>query len=335
MISNQKMLFVCGAPRSGTTAMQALLTADTRIVMGMERYGSYLNGEFGPHLFAKERFFNFESDPRDLNRSRTYYKDVAEPHFDAATYIGDKIPLLYLEFDLVTKVYPDAKFVVLLRNIVDICNSYQNRKNDPQDNWSLDIDDAVSHWNRLLDFIKLHRADPRIKLMIYEDFYTNIDHYEDLYRFLGLTLDDVLKQQYQSLLGKTERLGQRRQTVLSDEQKLSIYKKANFPLYQSILNYEIPSSVSAEPRVKPVVKSRDPMSLDESDLIAAFRIFLGKTDATKAELETFASLNGHQVLSKIFASSEFQSNEFNRELISSWAKQIRDQLIKAKSSGGG
>ncbi len=40
MNSNHKILFVCGAPRSGTTAMHALLTEDPRIVMGMERYGA-------------------------------------------------------------------------------------------------------------------------------------------------------------------------------------------------------------------------------------------------------------------------------------------------------
>jgi len=328
MINRQKPLFVCGAPRSGTTAMQALLTADKRIVLGMERYGAYLNDEFGPQLFSKQRFFDFESDPRDRTRSRPYYEEVAASHFDAAEYIGDKIPLLYLEFDRVTKVYPEAKFVVLLRNIIDICNSYQNRKDDPADNWSLDVNDAVRHWNQLLDFLQLHAADPRIKWVVYEDFFTDIQRYEDVYSFLGLGFEDALRQEYQNILDKTDRRLQRSQTALSDAQKLFIYKNANFSLYQSILNQEMARAVAPKQEVKPVAKSREPMSLDEPDLLAAIRIFMGRVDVTKAEIEQFSSLDGTQVLSKIFSSPEFQENAFNRELIANLAQQIKDQLSK-------
>jgi len=328
MINRQKPLFVCGAPRSGSTAMQALLTADKRIVLGMERYGAYLNNEFGPQLFTKQRFFDFETDPRDWKLSLPYYDEVAASHFDAAEYIGDKIPLLYLEFDRVTKVYPEAKFVVLLRNIIDICNSYQNRKDDPADNWSLDVNDAVRHWNQLLDFLQLHAADPRIKWVVYEDFFTDIQRYEDVYSFLGLGFEDALRQEYQNILDKTDRRLQRSQTALSDAQKLFIYKNANFSLYQSILNQEMARAVAPKQEAKPVAKSQEPLSLDEPDLLAAFRIFMGRVDVTKAEIEQYSSLDGSQVLSKIFSSSEFQENAFNRELIANLAQQIRDQLSK-------
>ena len=311
--------------------MHALLTADKRIVMGMERYGGYLNDEFGPQLFSKERFFDFESDPRDWKKSRPYYEEVAEPCFLKAQYIGDKIPLLYLQFDRVTQAFPESKFIVLLRNIVDICNSYQNRKDDPNDNWSFDVDDAVSHWNQLLEFIKLHAPDPRIKLVIYEDFYTaGIQQYKDLYSFIDLDFDEMLRQEYLNILEKTQRLEQRRKTALSDVQKLSIFKKANFDLYQSILNQEIGVSSAATKEVKPIAKGRDPMSLDETDLRSAFRIFMGRLDVSNKDLDEFSSLNGSQVMAKIFATTEFQDNAFNRELITSLAQQIRDQLTKAK-----
>jgi hypothetical protein len=55
--SSRNLLFVCGTPRSGTTAMQALLAGDDRIALGMERYGSYLGADFNEGLFTKERFF--------------------------------------------------------------------------------------------------------------------------------------------------------------------------------------------------------------------------------------------------------------------------------------
>lgn len=337
MNAQQQMLFVCGAPRSGTTAMQALLTADKRIVMGMERYGSYLNDEFGAQLFTKQRFFDFETDPRDRKRSRPYYEEVAKPNFEAATYIGDKIPLMYLEFDRVTKVFPEAKFVVMLRNILDICNSYQNRKDDPNDDWSLTVDDAVRHWNQLLEFLKSHATDPRVKLVVYEDFYSDIKSYQELYEFLDLSFDEPLNQAYQDILGKTERLEQRRKSALTDLQKIAIFKTANFALYQAILNPAAATSAStAHPSQqdspatsKPALKGREPMALEAPDLLSAYRLLLGRTDISPQESEALAGLNGQQVLAKLFASAEFQANAFNRELITSLAKQIRDQISNA------
>jgi len=183
----------------------------------------------------------------------------------------------------------------------------------------------------LLDFIKLRGSDPRIKLVIYEDFYTaGIQHYKDLYSFLDLDFDDTLSQGYRNILEKTGLWEQRRKTVLSDIQKLLIYKKANFDLYQSILNKGIGISSPVTNEVKPFAKARVPMSLDESDLTSAFRIFMGRVVVSKADVDEFASLDASRVMAKIFASTEFQENVFNRELITSLAKQIRDQLVKAK-----
>ena len=333
MIKNQKMLFVCGAPRSGTTAMHALLTADKRIVMGMERYEGYLNDELGPQLFSKERFFNFESDPRDSKKSLPYYADIAAPCFETSEYIGDKIPLLYQQFGRVIKAFPEAKFVVLLRNIIDICNSYQNLQDDPNHDWSFDVHDAVNHWNQLLEFIKLHGSDPRIKLVVYEDFYTlGIERYKDLYAFLNLELDDVLVQGYRKTLEITQHLEQKRKTVLHDVQKIAIYKKANFELYQSILNKGIASSNPTATEMKTVTNDKNSIALGEADIASAFRIFMGRTHVSKTELDGFASLDGIDLMARIFSSSEFQSNAFNRELITSLAAKIRDQLAKTKPS---
>jgi hypothetical protein len=53
-------------------------------------------------------------------------------------------------------------------------------------------------------------------------------------------------------------------------------------------------------------------------------------NVTKADLDEFSGSDGTQVMGKILASNEFQENAFNRVLITSLAKQIKDQLAKAK-----
>jgi hypothetical protein len=58
---------------------------------------------------------------------------------------------------------------------------------------------------------------------------------------------------------------------------------------------------------------------------------MGRLDVSNKDLDEFSSLDGSQVMAKIFATTEFQDNTFNRELITSLAKQIRDQLAKSKT----
>ena len=329
MNPNQDMLFVCGTPRSGTTAMHALLTEDPRIVMGMERYGGYLNDEFGPQLFTKDRFFDFETDPRDKKSHHPYYGELARTRYDTAIYVGDKIPLIYLCFDQVTRVFPQAKFVVLLRNILDICNSYQNRKENPRDDWALTVTDAVQHWNQLLAFLKKNSADPRIKCILYEEFFADIKCYEDLQLHLGLSFGEAHRRKYQEISSTTERLESHRKSSLTDQQKLEIFRTANLALYQSLLDANSPKPALGMPEAKPDAQSPASMPLDESDVLSAYRIVIGTSEPSFADTQALAGLNGQQALARMFASPDFQANPFNRELITSLAKQIRESLAKS------
>ena len=329
MNTNHKILFVCGAPRSGTTAMHALLTEDPRIVMGMERYGAYLNDEFGPQLFNKDRFFDFETDPRDKKRALPYYGALAKPRYDTATYVGDKIPLIYLCFDQVANIFPQAKFVVLLRNILDICNSYQNRKDNPKDDWALSVADAVQHWNQLLAFLKKNRADPRIKCIIYEEFFSDVKYYEGLHQYLGLSFEEAHQRRHGALVSETDRLEGHRKSSLTDQQKLDIFRTANLALYQSLLDASTSRPNVGTPEAKPAAHRREPMPLDESDVLSAYRIVIGNSEPSLADTQALAGLTGQQALARMFASPDFQANPFNRELITSLAKQIREKLANS------
>src|SRR5205807_10659654 len=59
----KRFLFVCGVPRSGTTALAQLLNYHPRIGIGIERFRSIAIGsrgdEFRLTLYRKERFFKF------------------------------------------------------------------------------------------------------------------------------------------------------------------------------------------------------------------------------------------------------------------------------------
>ena len=323
--SSRNLLFVCGTPRSGTTAMHALLTGDDRIAIGHERYGSYLGPEFNEGLFTRERFFNFVSDPRDANREKASYLEVVGRNFDTATYIGDKIPLLYLAHSRVSAVFPNAKYVVILRNIVDICNSYKTRKENPNDNWTMDIDEAILHWNQLLDFLVAEKNDPQIHVVMYEDFFTEITGYKKLYEFLGFDFDASCEVRYYDLLEKTRRLEDRRTLLLTDAQKLMIFKSANMGLYQTLLLGRETSAprVGAPPmRAKP----KGDATLDRQDVIAAARIFLGDQELPDATIESLIGASGEEALNYFMQSKAFQDNDFNARLVVGMAKEIRTRV---------
>jgi hypothetical protein len=226
------MFFVCGVPRSGTTGLWRLLILDPRIVLGMERHGSRLRREsFHDQLYDKSHFFDFATYPNVARVAATYYETVAKENFDSATFVGDKLPLVYQSYQLVTRVFPSARFVVVLRNIFDICESYQARLDDAEDNWKFTVTDAVAHWNSLLDFLSGRGNEPRVKVIIYEQFLSDARVYRDLYRFLGLSEDEGFAERYAQMQQDAKRLMQRRAALVSDGQKLEVLRTAKFGLY--------------------------------------------------------------------------------------------------------
>ena len=228
----RNMLFVCGAPRSGTTGLWRLLVQDPRIVLGMERHGSRLRPEaFRTDLYEKSGFFDFETYPNLARLADSYYANEAKQRFDSAVYVGDKLPLLYKVYDFVSAVFPSAKTVILLRNIFDICESYQARLEDAADNWKFSAMDAVDHWNSLLVFLARRRKDPRVKVLVYEQFLSDINTYRDLYDFLGLSVDEGFVARYEKMLEEAARLKLRRTSRITDAQKLEILRGADLGLY--------------------------------------------------------------------------------------------------------
>jgi hypothetical protein len=198
----------------------------------MERHGSRLRREsFHAELYNKRQFFDFETYPNLARLAAPYYETEARKQFDSAAFVGDKLPLAYQSYKLITRVFPSARFVVLLRNIFDICESYQARLDDASDHWKFTAADAVAHWNSLLDFLSERGNEPRIKVIIYEQFLSDVRVYRDLYRFLGLSEDEGFAERYEQMLQDAQRLMKRRAALVSDGQKLEVLRTAKLGLY--------------------------------------------------------------------------------------------------------
>ena len=170
-------LFVCGVPRSGTTALARCLNRHRRVALGIERYRRALlnsNGETDYcRLFDKDRFFDFRpSDgsayaklllpsPRSTDLKEQFaavsdwpkqlYDDAREK-YDSVFYVGDKIPTLYRRAPFLRETFPGCKVVFLLRNPVAVALSWQARADDSRDRWSrrTGFAEGIAEWNRAL-----------------------------------------------------------------------------------------------------------------------------------------------------------------------------------------
>lgn len=138
-----RMLFIIGAPRSGTTMLERMLSAHTHVKGGPEPHlltplahlGVWANVDKAPydHVLAAEAQKQFIAALPD--REDTYwqacraYCDVlytAYMHDTSATYCLDKTPAYALVWPFITRVFPDAHYIVLTRHPVALFSSYAN-----------------------------------------------------------------------------------------------------------------------------------------------------------------------------------------------------------------
>lgn len=161
MSSPQRLLFLAGLARSGTTALLHVLNAHPEVVVGMERYKRVVSGgidRLTPALFTKARFFDFSDgetnqDPEEAARWGVDYAAL-EAKFDTATYVGDKMTTV--RFDAVHERLPEARFVFIVRDIDQVASSWDRRAQDASDSWPERADArlSVERWNTSLRRIR-------------------------------------------------------------------------------------------------------------------------------------------------------------------------------------
>jgi sulfotransferase family protein len=131
--------FIVACGRSGTTLLRAMLERGGDIAIPPESYfpvslePRHGRGPFDPTAFTKElranvRFREWGVPAPDLSGAGTYadgvravYATYAEAH-DAERY-GDKTPPFVLHMDLLAGMFPEARFVHLIRDARDVARS--------------------------------------------------------------------------------------------------------------------------------------------------------------------------------------------------------------------
>ena len=237
-----KRLFVCGCPRSGTTAVWRLLTRHPKIAMGVERFINKVDGNFielTPELFEKERFFDLQpgdSHFPDLTSAGAgrYYADL-KPRYEDCEWYGDKVPVLYKNYHGLFYRFPSVHVVFVLRDVIDIAESFETRLADPDDNWDHDYKDAVAKWNESLRTTLRYKSNgAKIYCVDYQELFYSDYELEKIFEPLGLEVFKELYTFYRNEKIFAQRLLDRRVSVLTEKQKAYINKEADFESYRKL-----------------------------------------------------------------------------------------------------
>ncbi|MBF0122425.1 MAG: sulfotransferase [Candidatus Omnitrophica bacterium] len=212
-MSEIQYVFVCGCPRSGTTALLEVLLSDSTVVLGCERYGGYLGRKvLTRDLYEPERFFDIrkgDSFYSDFSELPDWYKSISRERYEEGVFRGDKIPKLYEHLDGLFVNFPKAKIVFMLRNIFDVASSYEARANNKEDKtWPREIRTAaaIRDWHRSLETLNKYMDDDRVFPVIYEDFFLGKNGIGSLCHFLGITLSDAVRSAYNAVITESHRL---------------------------------------------------------------------------------------------------------------------------------
>lgn len=252
----QKYLFVCGCPRSGTTALVRLLNSHESFAIGMERYKYYANrkdiNKINKGLFKSNTFFDLKDSQTNINW-QYFYDELIDKYNNGVEYLGDKYPHYYRFYNQINNNLGNTKWIFIVRDIASIAKSYNARAADPKDRWSpkADFRKAVDHWNEsLVETWKYQKNNPEPNLFVceYEKLFNyDLDYLKSLLDFLEVELNPSIKMYFNEMkenwLNK-QASSVKASTSLNEEQIRYINKNAKHTLKENLIKkFSEPSKV--------------------------------------------------------------------------------------------
>jgi Sulfotransferase family len=251
----RQTLIVCGVARSGTTALARVLNAHPLVCVGLERYKfhCYHGGGFGPNLFDKDRFFDFQEGDTNLlpEADKTYATLYAamRQKWDLAQVVGDKIPHAFLCMDSIEAAYPKVRFLYIVRDIEAVASSWNARALNVLDRgWPRgeDCRRAVKTWNAGNKCVlnKMARCPDRIQVIDYDRFFSGeLAELDRVRSFLDLQTDSNLRQEFVGSAQEHTNIMANRKILIDTQEQEFVRQNANMENYWSLIAHSVDGAI--------------------------------------------------------------------------------------------
>ncbi|UJP04901.1 MAG: sulfotransferase [Nitrosomonas sp.] len=219
----KKFLFICGCPRSGTTALTHIFNWHPSVLLGIERYSELFRinpKAMNTDLFSAQRFpeirggdCGYSSFEKMHEYSIHYGKPINPSDIASTPIVGDKITQLYNNFDVFEQgdwVKNNVTIVQIIRNVFDVARSYEARNNDPNDAWIFSYTEGIKEWIHAIECglraVESNTLQAKFVIVNYENLFEYGEEQfllcsKKLIEYIGLnsaqSFEDGLKKIYQ------------------------------------------------------------------------------------------------------------------------------------------
>lgn len=210
--NEEKILFICGCARSGTTALTRLFNAHPQINISIEKYQiDFVNTSFESIVFDR----------------------TAEDENLPVIFAGDKVPRFYKDYGKLFKAYPDSRVLFIFRNIFDVAESYKARQDNDKEAWNKGVRRAVEEWNTsLVNTLEFIGKDFAILPVVYEKIFFR--HLDLLKYFPELTPHENFTNVQKKTIHDAMKISTKKVHILTPKEKLYILNNADFNSYRQL-----------------------------------------------------------------------------------------------------
>ncbi|MEM5882404.1 MAG: sulfotransferase [Candidatus Aenigmatarchaeota archaeon] len=238
----EKIIFISGVARSGTSELVNVLNEHSCFLIGSERYYYVIERrELDAYHFEMERFLNIL--PEDCHDDSQLFKEgqflikkgvlTGKINVEEIKVIGDKYPNLYEHFDWIFERFPNAMHIYIVRNPFSVAQSFQRRFENVNDNWNENFISAIKRWNesieKVLFFEEKHKEN--FIFVVYEKFFSNVEIMNKLFTILGY--HPIAHEKLQSYVDKFYKLNSQ-MTPKDEVIRYYVSQNANWEAYKHI-----------------------------------------------------------------------------------------------------
>ena len=172
--NKNKIIFICGMPRSGTTLVEQIISSHKNVYGAGEL--NYLSKSIRKNLYDKnkiieEKLLNKNNDNNNYI-AEDYFNYLKSQTFDQNT-LTDKAPLNFRWIGFIKIFLPESKIIHCSRNNKDNCLSlYKNSFDSDKLNWCYNEKELSTYYNLYFDLMNFWKE--KIPDFIYEAKYEEI-----------------------------------------------------------------------------------------------------------------------------------------------------------------